>query len=133
MAHLYIGRPTLVRSARADVTDKSKASLKAMSSYHFSMQIISRSQGRSAVAAAAYRAGERLADRVSGRVADYRKRRGVVMTAIMVPTGAAHWLRDRERLWNAVQRCESRRDAQLAREVNFALPHELSDAERTAL
>ena len=69
-----------------------------MASYHFSVQVIGRSHGRSAVAAAAYRAGERLRDERSGQVHDYSKRRGVVFAEILVPRGAATLLGDRQQL-----------------------------------
>lgn len=85
------------------------------------------------VAMAAYRAGVLLKDERRGVEADYRRRRGVVHAEIMAPDGAAEWLYDRETLWNAVERMEQRRDAQLAREINMALPHELSDEERLEL
>lgn len=104
-----------------------------MASFHFSAQVIGRSKGRSAIAAAAYRAGARLKDEATGEEHDYRRRRGVVHTEIMVPDGAAAWLADREKLWNHVHQIERRKDAQLAREINLALPHELSDEERRTL
>jgi hypothetical protein len=102
-------------------------------SYHLSAQPVKRSEGRSVVAMAAYRAGVTLKDHRRGTVVDYRKRRGVVHEEIVVPDGCADWLADRETLWNHVEAIEQRRDAQLAREINMALPHELSDDERLAL
>jgi ATP-dependent exoDNAse (exonuclease V) alpha subunit len=102
-------------------------------SYHFSVQIIGRNAGRSAVAAAAYRAGERLRDERSGRTADFARRRGVVQREILLPPEAAAWLGNRERLWNHVEALERRSDAQLAREINLALPHELTAAQRVDL
>jgi len=104
-----------------------------MASYHFAAQVISRGQGRSAIAAAAYRSGERLADEATGRVNDYAQRRGVVHSEIMAPEGTAPHLRERQSLWNAVEAREKRKDAQLAREINLALPHELDDAGRREL
>jgi hypothetical protein len=104
-----------------------------VASYHLTAQPVKRSEGRSVVAMAAYRAGERLADNRRGTVADYSGRRGVAHAEIMIPAGAAAWLADRKTLWNYVERMETRRDAQLAREINMALPHELTDAERLAL
>jgi ATP-dependent exoDNAse (exonuclease V) alpha subunit len=104
-----------------------------MASYHLSAQPVKRSEGRSVVAMAAYRAGVRLKDERRDNEADYRRRKGIAHTEIMVPEGAAEWLADRERLWNYVERIENRRDAQLAREINMALPHELTDAERVEL
>ncbi|WP_454632638.1 MobQ family relaxase [Bradyrhizobium cenepequi] len=104
-----------------------------MASYHFSAQPVKRSEGRSVVAMAAYRAGARLKDERRGLEIDYRRRRGVVHAEILAPDDAAVWLLDREALWNAVERMEVRRDAQLAREINMALPHELNDDQRLAL
>lgn len=104
-----------------------------MASYHFSAQIIGRKTGRSAVAAAAYRAGARLTDERTGIVHDYEKRRGVAHAEILLPEGAASWLSDRERLWNHAEGVEKRKDAQLAREINMALPHELTPAQRLML
>jgi hypothetical protein len=82
---------------------------------------------------AAYRAGMTLKDHRRGMVADFSRRRGVVHEEIIVPEGCAEWLSDRETLWNHVEAIEQRRDAQLAREINMALPHELSHEERLAL
>jgi hypothetical protein len=104
-----------------------------VASYHFSVQIISRSRGQSAIAAAAYRAGERFRNERSAELHDYRRRRGVVYTDILAPTGAAPFLLNRERLWNYVEQLEGRRDAQLAREINLALPHELDANDRRKL
>ena len=104
-----------------------------MASYHFAVQMISRSKGRSSLKAAAYRSGQRLHDEAQGEVYDYRRRRGVVHQEVMLPERAAAWLGDREQLWNHVERMEKRRDAQLAREINMALPHELTDNQRLDL
>ena len=104
-----------------------------VASFHFSAQVISRGKGRSAIAAAAYRSGARLTDERSGVDYDYRRRKGVVHTEIVAPEGAAPWLSDRGRLWNHAQAVEKRRDAQLAREINMALPHELSAEARRDL
>jgi hypothetical protein len=101
-----------------------------MASYHLSAQPVKRSEGRSVVAMAAYRAGVALKDQRRDSVVDYRRRRGVVHEEIAVPDGCADWLKDHETLWKHVEAIEQRRDAQLAREINVALPHELSDAER---
>lgn len=104
-----------------------------MASYHFSTQSVKRSEGRSVVAMAAYRAGERLHDQRRGVDVDFRRRRGVIHTEILAPEDAAEWLLDRESLWNGVERMEIRKDAQLAREINMALPHELGADEQRAL
>lgn len=104
-----------------------------MASYHLTAQPVKRSEGRSVVAMAAYRAGEKLKDERRGVEADYRRRKGIAHSEIMAPDGCAEFLKDREALWNYVERQEIRKDAQLAREINMALPHELTDEQRVAL
>lgn len=114
-----------------------------MAIYHFSGQILGRKPkrnpdgsyrpGSNAVAAAAYRAGERLTDRGKNEVHDYSRRGGVAHSEILAPPGSAPWLTDRETLWNTVEAMEVRKDAQLAREFNMALPYELGPDDRLAL
>jgi ATP-dependent exoDNAse (exonuclease V) alpha subunit len=104
--------------------------------YHFEAQIISREHDgrrRSVVAVAPYRAAERLEDRRQGQAFDYRAKRGVMHQEILLPKGATTWLGKRETLWNHVEKMEKRRDAQLAREINVSLPHELTPGERLSL
>ena len=99
-----------------------------MAIYHYHAQVIGRKQGHSALAAAAYRAGVALAD------FDYSKRKASVDFAqIYAPENAPEWTQDRARLWQAVEDSEKRKDAQLCREINIALPVELTPAERQAL
>ena len=100
-----------------------------MAIYHFSVQVIGRASGRSAVSAAAYRAGERLHDERLDRDHDFRARSGVEHSEIMLPENAPEEWRDRERLWNDVEAFEKRKDAQLAREVEFAIPREMTKAQ----
>jgi hypothetical protein len=97
-----------------------------MADYHFAAKIISRSRGQSAVASASYRAGERMYDERLGKTFDYRRHLGVVHTEILAPDNAPDWMRDRAQLWNAVEKAEKRKDSQLARSLDIALPHELS-------
>lgn len=104
-----------------------------MAIYHFSAKVISRARGASAVAAAAYRAASRLADERLGRAHDFRAKAGVVHSEILLPEGTPERWRDREVLWNEVEAREVRRDAQLAREVEFAIPRELSKADGIGL
>jgi hypothetical protein len=104
-----------------------------MAIYHFSMQVISRKNNRSAVFAAAYRAGEKLIDQRLDKVADYTKKRRPLHTEIFAPPHAPAWVYNRERLWNAVEAREKRKDAQLAREFNVALPAELSTEQQIEL
>jgi len=101
--------------------------------YRFSAQVIKRSDGRSAVAAAAYRAGQRLVDERLEMPFDYRNRGGVEHTEIMLPEGASAQLGDRSTLWNAVEQAEKRVDARVSREVQLSLPHELDFEQRQAL
>ena len=99
-----------------------------MAVFHLSAQIIGRGTGRSAVAAAAYRSGGRLVDAGSGMAFDYTRKTGVIHSAVLLPAGAPDRLADRELLWNEVEASERRKDAQLAREIELALPRELPDA-----
>ncbi|WP_448596629.1 MobQ family relaxase [Thermoleptolyngbya sp.] len=93
--------------------------------YHFSVQILGRSRGQNAIAAAAYRAGAALRDRRSGKLHDYSRKTKVAHSEILAPANAPAWIFDREELWNQVEAIEKRRDSQVAREVNVALPKEL--------
>lgn len=104
-----------------------------MAIYHFSAKMIGRGAGRSAVAAAAYRAAERLHDERLGRSHDFTSKAGVVHSEVMLPQGAPERLREREQLWNEVEAAEKRKDAQLAREVEFAIPREMSQEQGIAL
>ena len=104
-----------------------------MAIYHFSGTIISRSQGRSAVACAAYRSAEKLVDDRYKKTHDYTHKQDVAFTEILLPENAPSSMQDREKLWNAVEAIEKRKDAQLAREFNFALPCELTLEQNIAL
>ena len=95
--------------------------------------MISRSQGRSATAAIAYRVAERIEDRRTGLTFDYAARSGVDHTEILAPDHAPDWVRDRSELWNRVEESETRKNSQVAREVRVALPDELTHAQRVAL
>ena len=104
-----------------------------MAVYRFSAKIIGRSGGKSACAAAAYRAGERIMDERTGLEHDYRRRSGVLYTEIITPENTPEWMQDRSALWNAAEAAERRKDAQLAREVQLSLPHELEDWQRVQM
>jgi Ti-type conjugative transfer relaxase TraA len=104
-----------------------------MAIYHFSAKVISRAAGSSALAAAAYRSASRLHDQRLDRHHDFSNKAGVVHSEVMLPDGAPEHLRDRERLWNDVEAAEVRKDAQLAREVEFAIPRELDQPEAIRL
>jgi hypothetical protein len=104
-----------------------------MAIYHLRATMISRSQGRSATAASAYRVAERIEDRRTGLTFDYAARGGVDHTEILAPDHAPDWVRDRSELWNRVEESETRKNSQVAREVRVALPDELTHAQRVAL
>ena len=104
-----------------------------MAIFHLSVKIISRGKGRSAVAAAAYRAGEKITNEYDGMIHDYTRKGGVVHTEILLPAHAPKEYLDRSTLWNAVEKIENNRNSQLSREIQIALPIELSMEQNIAL
>lgn len=104
-----------------------------MASYRLSSQIIGRSNGRTATSAAAYRAAQIIICERTGKMHDYTQKSGVLYTEIIAPEDAPEWVHDRETLWNNVEAVERRKDAQLAREIQLSLPHELDDDTRRIL
>lgn len=103
-----------------------------MAIYHLSVKAVSRKAGRSATAAAAYRAAERIECDREGRVHDYTRKQSVEHAEIIVPSEAS-WARDRSVLWNAAEAAEKRSNSTVAREYELALPAELPAFERVAL
>jgi len=97
-----------------------------MAIYHCSVKIIGRSSGRSSVAAAAYRAGEKITNQRDGLTHDYTRKHGVVHSEIMLTSHAPAEYQDRATLWNVIEEVERRCDSQTAREVEVALPMEFS-------
>ena len=97
-----------------------------MAIYHCCVKIIGRSSGRSSVAAAAYRAGQKMTNERDGITHDYTRKIGVAHSEIMLPSHAPSEYNDRAQLWNAVEKIERRLDSQTAREVEVALPIEFS-------
>src|SRR3546814_15851755 len=104
-----------------------------MASFHLAVKAIGRSAGRSATAAAAYRAGVEITDERTGLVHDYTRKQGVEHSALMLPTDAPEWAADRERLWNAAELAETRTNATVAREYEITLPVELPATVRRKL
>lgn len=104
-----------------------------MAIYHLSIKIIGRSSGRSAVASSAYRSGSKLYDEQTGLSHDFTKKSGIAYSEIVLCKDAPKEYCDRETLWNAVQQIEKSADAQLAREFELALPHELSIEQKIEL
>ena len=100
-----------------------------MAIYHLHVKVIGRKSGSSAVASAAYRSASRLRNDRLERSHDFSGKRGVVHSEVMLPENAPEAWSDRERLWNDVEAFEVRKDAQLAREVEFAIPREMSEAQ----
>ena len=98
-----------------------------MAIYHLSVKTISRSQGRSATAAAAYRAAIEIVDERTGEIHDYQRKGGVECTEIILPDNAPDWATDRAALWNAAEQAETRKNSTVAREFEIALPSELSE------
>ena len=103
--------------------------LALMAIYHLHVKVIGRKSGSSAVASAAYRSASRLRDERLDRSHDFSAKRGVVHSEVMLPEHAPEAWSDRERLWNDVEAFEVRKDAQLAREVEFAIPREMTQAQ----
>ena len=101
--------------------------------YHCNIGIVSRGKGKSAVAAAAYRSGEKITNEWDGMTHDYTRKRGVVHTEILLPPHAPPSFSDRAALWNSVELYEKAGNAQLAREIDAALPIELSREEQIRL
>ena len=104
-----------------------------MAQYRLEVQTIQRSAGRSAVAAAAYRSGDRLIDERLAMEFDFGAKGDIEFAAIMAPTDAPAAFGDRQTLWNAAEAAENRKDAAPARELLVSLPHELDFVQRRAL
>jgi hypothetical protein len=103
-----------------------------MAIYHCSVQVASRSTGRSSVGMASYRSGEKIEDKRTGEVYDYT-RKHTDGSEILAPENAPDWARDRAELWNQVEQSEKRKDSQVCREVEVSIPQELTDPERRQL
>ena len=101
-----------------------------MALYHFSVKAISRADGRSVVACAAYRSGEKLTCEYYGKEQDYTRKTGVELSQIYAPENTKSVLLDRSQLWNAVEKTERKKNALLAREFEIAFPSELNAQQR---
>lgn len=104
-----------------------------MAIYHLSVKTISRSAGRSATAAAAYRAACKIADTQTAEIHDYTHKGGVVSAELHLPENAPAWASDRAALWNAAEVAETRKNSTVAREFEIALPAELTQEQRREL
>jgi hypothetical protein len=104
-----------------------------MAIYHLSVKCMSRSRGQSATAAAAYRSAEKIRDDRTGEIHDYGRKGGVLHRELVLPQDSPAWARQRERLWNAAEIAERRKNSTVAREFEIALPSELKASERVRL
>ncbi len=104
-----------------------------MALFHFHMAQIKRSAGQSAMAAAAYRAGENLHSDYYGIDYDYTRKSSVVHTEILLPSHAPSAYADRQTLWDAVEKVERGKRAQLAHSFDIALPNEFTEKENIEL
>ncbi len=104
-----------------------------MAIYHCSLRVFSRAENHSAVAAAAYRSGQKLVDERTGTIHRYEKRLGVVNAFILMPASAPERFQNRFTLWNAAEASETRKNSRVAREVIIALPYELNAEQRESL
>jgi len=104
-----------------------------MAIFHLSVKAVSRAKGRSATAAAAYRAATQILDERTGLLHDYRQKHGVAHTEILAPDDSPSWARERDRLWNEAEQAECRKNSTVAREFEVALPDELTAGQRLTL
>ena len=98
-----------------------------MAIYHLSIKIASRGKGASAVAKAAYRVGEKITNEYDGVTHDFTKKGGVIHTEILLPDHASAEYQYRAVLWNAVEKIGKAKNSQLAREIEIAIPKELTE------
>ena len=104
-----------------------------MAIFDLSAKIVTRSRGQSAVAKAAYNSHDLLTNEKTGERHDYRRKGEVFYSGIFAPKNAPEWAQDRQALWSAVERKETRKNSQLAREIEISLPHELTQEQREYL
>lgn len=104
-----------------------------MAIYHLSIKIISRGKNKSAVAASAYRSGEKIKNEYDGIVHDFTRKGGIAHTEILLPQNAPQEFSDRGTLWNSVEKIEKSKNSQLAREIEIALPKELNQEKQIEL
>ncbi len=104
-----------------------------MALFHFTVTQVKRSAGQSVIESAAYRSGEKLYSEYYGEVSDYTRKKGVITTGILLPPYAPAEYKDRQTLWNAVEKAERGKKAQLAYSFEIALQNEFSLDENIAL
>lgn len=114
-------------------TERAAGKMAAATWFHASIKTMGRSTGRSACAAAAYRAGRVIHDERTGLTHDYTRKTGIEFSAVMLPANAPAELSDPARLWNAAEAAEKRKNSMTARELELALPSEVTPAMRREL
>ena len=97
---------------------------------HASFKQIKRADGRSSVAASAYRSASRQIDERTGEISDYTRKAGVERSALFAPEDAPEWALDRSQLWNAVEQKENRKNSMVARELEIGFPAEFNQQQR---
>lgn len=97
-----------------------------MAHYHFTAKLVKRRDGRLATQVAAYKLGQAIKCDRTGRTFDYSTSSRVVANGIETPSGSPDWALDHQSLWNRVEARETRKDAQLLRDYELALPCELN-------
>ena len=103
-----------------------------MAIYHLSLKEMRRSQGRSSVAAAAYRLGDKMKDEQRGKTFNYSKKSGILDKCFILPNGAKNF-QNTSHFWNEAERSENRKNSVVAREIIINLPYEISDQQRSEL
>jgi ATP-dependent exoDNAse (exonuclease V) alpha subunit len=104
-----------------------------MAIYHCSIRIVSCGKGKSAVASAAYRSGECITNDYDGVTHDFTRKRGIAHSEIILPDHAPREFENRGVLWDSVEKIEKQRNSQLAREIEIALPTELTQEQNISL
>jgi len=104
-----------------------------MAIFHLVTKNISRAKGQNAVAKGAYNARDRLTDERTGEAKDYSQKEGLMFSGIFAPKNAPDWAHDRAQLWNHAEAAETRKNSRTAREIEIALPHELTEQQREYL
>lgn len=104
-----------------------------MAIYHFKVDVLTRSKGRTPLRAAAYYAGIKITNPDTGEVYDYQQHQQAIYSNILAPPGAPEWVFDRVQLWHEAEKVEKRQDSQLARTVRFCVPAELTSDQQIRL
>jgi ATP-dependent exoDNAse (exonuclease V) alpha subunit len=133
MASEFLNSSLFSAETREKCGSAKKERRRGMAIYHYHVDIFTRSKGQSAVAAAAYRSGEKIKNEYDGKTHDYSRKKGIVYQEILLPENAPKEFSDRAELWNAIEKKDKRRDSQLARSLEISLPIEFTTEEQIEL